>query len=212
MANDIQAHIIPNAVAPVAGARISYEDFLNAYDGTHAEWIDGKIVTMSPASKQHQRLVVFLTRLMSQFIESRQVGELFVAPFQMKTGDDFPGREPDILFVANENHDRVRNTHVAGPADLVVEIASPDSLVRDRGEKFSEYERGGVREYWLIDPLRKVADFYRLDGEVYRPAIIDQDGRYQSAVLASFWLRVDWLWQDPPPPLMNAFKELGLVP
>ena len=44
----------------------------------------------------------------------------------------------------------------------MVEIASPESRLRDRGEKFAEYEAGSVREYWLIDRERKEADFYRL--------------------------------------------------
>lgn len=148
--------------------------------------------------------------LLKVYAEVHSAG-VVISACQMKTGDDLPGREPDVLFVAEEHQDRIRNTHVAGPADLVVEVVSPESLVRDRGEKFSEYERGGVREYWLIDPIRKIADFYLLEGGVYRPVALDTEGRYQSAVLAGFGLRVDWLWQDPPPPLMSAFKELGLV-
>ena len=80
----------------------------------------------------------------------------------MKIGPDLPGREPDILFIAREHLDRFRDTYLDGPADLVVEIISRDSRARDRGDKFYEYEQGGVREYWLLDYLRRQAEFYQL--------------------------------------------------
>ncbi|MDQ3665490.1 MAG: Uma2 family endonuclease [Acidobacteriota bacterium] len=108
----------------------------------------------------------------------------------MKTGADLPGREPDILFIANDHLERLKDTHLAGAADVVVEVISPESLVRDRGEKFYEYEKGVVGEYWLIDPLRQLAEFYRLDDGVYRLAPVDEDGIYRSAILPGLWLRV----------------------
>ncbi|MDW8290080.1 MAG: Uma2 family endonuclease, partial [Armatimonadota bacterium] len=80
----------------------------------------------------------------------------------MKTGADLPGRSPDILFVSQQNLHRLKPTYLDGPADLVVEIISPESEERDRTQKFSEYERGGVREYWLIDPEKRLAEFYVL--------------------------------------------------
>ncbi|MEZ5301901.1 MAG: Uma2 family endonuclease [Verrucomicrobiales bacterium] len=75
----------------------------------------------------------------------------------------FPGREPDIIFVASENLGRIKNAFLDGPADLAVEVISPESQGRDRGDKFYEYQAGGVREYWIIDPERQVAEFYRLN-------------------------------------------------
>ncbi|MBI4586646.1 MAG: Uma2 family endonuclease, partial [Planctomycetes bacterium] len=95
---------------------------------------------------------------------------------------------------------------------LAVEVVSPDSRERDRVEKFCEYERGGVREYWLIDPEEKRADFYQLgeDGKC-RLAPAGPDGIYRSAVLPGLWIRTDWLWQEPLPPVMGILKEWGLV-
>ena len=130
----------------------------------------------------------------------------------MKTGPDLPGREPDILFIAREHLDRMRNSYLDGPADLVVEIISPDSRARDRGEKFYEYEQGGVREYWLLDPLRRQAEFYQRgpDG-IFRLVPGGEDGTYRSAVLEGLWLKVEWLWQEPLPPLMSVLREWRLV-
>ena len=121
-----------------------------------------------------------------------------------------PGREPDILFVSREHIDRLKETHLEGPADLVVEIINPESCARDRGEKFYEYEQGGVREYWLIDPLRRQAEFYRRDEDgIYRFMPADKEGIFRSLVLEGLWLKVDWLWKLPT--LLSVLKEWKLV-
>src|SRR5262249_3278327 len=144
---------------PDVPLRMSYEEFLAwADEDTRAEWVDGEVVLMSPASQEHQDLARFLTTILGIFVEERRLGTLLPAPFQMKSGATLPGREPDLLFVTQARHDRLRKSNVNGPADLVVEIVSDDSRTRDRVEKFAEYEQGGVREYWLIDPLVRQAE------------------------------------------------------
>jgi Uma2 family endonuclease len=121
------------------------------------------------------------------------------------------GREPDLLFVAQEHLKRLKETHLDGPADLAVEVVSPESVGRDRGEKFYEYAQGGVPEYWLIDPQTKQAEFYQLEEGRYRVAFSGDEGRYQALVLPDFWLRVEWLWQDPLPAVLDVVRELGLI-
>ena len=60
------------------------------------------------------------------------------------------------------------------------------------GEKFYEYARGGVPEYWLIDPQTEWAEFYRVEGEHYRLVFGGEEGEYRALVLPNFWLRVEW--------------------
>jgi Uma2 family endonuclease len=165
---------------------------------------------MSPISWEHQEVGGFLIALLRLYLASHPVGRLLYEPFQMKTGADLPGRSPDILFVSNEHLHRLKPTHLDGPADLVVEIVSAESAERDRVQKFGEYERGGVREYWLIDPDKRQAEFYQLgeDGR-YVCGFSGGAGVYHSAVLSGFWLRVEWLWQQPP--LIDILREWGLV-
>jgi Uma2 family endonuclease len=132
---------------------------------------------------------------------------VIIAPFQMKLEQ---GREPDLHFVAREHLDRLKETHLDGPADWVVEIVSPESAGRDRGEKFYEYERAGIPEYWLIDPQTKRVEFYQLSPEgQYQLVPPDVEGVYRSAVLPGFWLRVEWLWQ--PPQVLDVLRELALI-
>lgn len=98
------------------------------------------------------------------------------------------------------------------PADLVVEIISQESIERDRGTKFVEYEAAGIPEYWLIDPLRNWAEFYQLDENgCYIPAFAGRQGIYESPMLPGFCLRVDWLWQMPLPPVLDVLREMRLI-
>jgi Uma2 family endonuclease len=211
MTQNIQTQTPTPLTSPASSGKISYEEFLQSEEYVWAEWVDGEVIKLSPASKRHQLLVNFLAALLQHFVEANRLGLIISAPFQMKTGVDLPGREPDILFIASDHLERLKDTYLSGAADVVVEVISPESLVRDRGDKFSEYEKGGVGEYWLIDPIRQLAEFYRLDNGVYRLALVDQDGIYRSTIIAGLWLRVEWLWQEPLPSLMSVLKEWGLV-
>jgi Uma2 family endonuclease len=192
---------------------MSYEEFLAWCDeNTWAEWVDGEVVIMSPVSFFHQDLADFLVAVLRIFIETLDLGWVCSAPFQMRLASLSRGREPDILFVRKDRMSLVQQTYLDGPADLVVEIISPESVQRDREEKFAEYERAGVQEYWLLDPQQKQADFYVLDADGrYRLAAVGDDGMYRSQVLQGFWLKVAWLWQEPLPRVLDVLKELGIT-
>lgn len=193
--------------------KTTYEDFLTQYDSVRAEWVDGEVIMSPPASEHHQNIIGFLVNLLRPYVESRVLGKVLIAPFQMKLGPDLPGREPDLLYVASAHLDRLKETYLDGPADMAVEIVSKESINRDRGEKFVEYEAAGVSEYWLIDPIRQQAEFYRLGADNhYHPVLPDDKGIYHSEVVKGFWLRVSWLWQEPLPHVLEVWKELNLLP
>jgi Uma2 family endonuclease len=188
--------------------KITYEEFLDwADEDTLAEWVNGEVVMYSPASEPHQRIVGFLLTVMRIFVEQRDLGTVLSAPFQMKL--EHSGREPDLVFVAQEHLDRLKETYLEGPADLVVEIVSPESEGRDRGEKFYEYARGGVPEYWLIDPQARWAEFYHLKAGHYRSAFGGDEGVYCAETLPGFRLRVEWLWQEPLPAIEDVLLEVS---
>ncbi len=207
----IDTSLVPSVPTP-PDEKMTYEEFLTRLNGTHAEWVNGKVILMSPASDQHQDIADFLTALLRFFVETHQAGRVLSAPFQMKIRSDFPGREPDVLFIAGEHLDRLHKDHLEGPADLVIEIISPESAGRDRGDKYYEYEQGGVPEYWLIDPIREQADFYQRDARgIFRSVAADGDGRYYSTVLPDLWLDVKWLWERPLPSLLSVLKAWALI-
>jgi Uma2 family endonuclease len=215
MAQEIETETQATTTAATSSptAKLTYEEFLaQADEDVRAEWVNGEVIKLSPPSIQHQRIVSFLAALLQHFVEAHQLGVVIPSPVQMKTGPELPGREPDILFVSNAHRARLKNTYLDGPADLAVEIISPESRARDRGDKFYEYEQGGVREYWLIDPIRKQAEFYQLGADnIYTPAHVADDGLFRSIVLDGLTLKVAWLWQEPLPLLLAVLREWGLV-
>ncbi len=191
--------------------KMSFEEFLEWCDGTWAEWVAGEIVMASAASIQHQQIGGLLEIIMRIYVEAHSLGVVLRAPFAMRMKEIARSREPDLLFIAEARTHLLQKNYLDGPADLAVEIVSPESIGRDRGEKFVEYERVGIREYWLLDPERQSADFYELGADArYHLAWLDND-IFRSQVIPGFWLRTGWLWQTPPPPALDLLRELKIV-
>jgi Uma2 family endonuclease len=182
---------------------MSYEEFLAfGDDTTHAEWVNGEAIVFMPPPLRHQNTLAFLLELLRRFCRIGNFGAIVVAPFEMRIAPEGPSREPDLLFVAREHLDRLTDRKLDGPADLVIEIVSESSAVRDRIEKFAEYQAAGIPEYMILDPRPgwQRVDFYALgpDGK-YQAILPDGDGRYHSHALPGFWFQDDWFWQDPLP-------------
>lgn len=203
--------IQPQTTATTGRGYVTFEEYLEQSSDTRiCEWVDGEIITMPGASFEHQTLSDFLLKVVSFYVESNDLGLVISSPFAMKLEKQRRGREPDILFVSKERKHLFKKTYLDGAADLAIEIISPESVGRDRGEKFVEYEAAGIREYWLIDPERRQVEFYRLNSDGFYQLIATPDGVFQSEVLPGFFLRVAWLWQEPLPTLA-ALKELNLI-
>ena len=203
-----------NGTAPASPEGVpmhmTFDEFLSwDQEGVRAEWVAGEVVLVSPVRAVHQRIAQFLYRLLAAFVDQGDLGELFTSPMLMRLPERPSGREPDVMFIGAVHADRVKETYVDGPADLVIEVVSPESEERNRATKFLEYEAAGVPEYWLIDPLRHEALFYLLgeDGR-YHLSPIGTDGIYHCQVLEGFRLRVDWLWRERLPTPAAALREL----
>ncbi|MBN1994020.1 MAG: Uma2 family endonuclease [Anaerolineae bacterium] len=192
--------------------KFTYEEFLVKYTGTHAEWLDDEVLILPSASNRHQNILTWLLTILTIFIETYDLGLLLPVPFNMQLPSLGRGREPDILFVAQNRLNIVQDTNLSDAADLVIEIISPESIGRDRGEKFVECEAAGVHEYWLIDPDRQQAEFYQLaEAGRYHLSALDDKGRFHSTILPHFWLQVDWLWQEPLPKVLDVARQLGVL-
>jgi Uma2 family endonuclease len=191
---------------------MTWEEFVEWCDeDTWAEWVDGEVIVFVPTSIAHAQLARFLLFLINLFAQVHHLGEVLAAPTLMRLPSRPSGREPDLLFVAREHLDRLRPTWIEGPADLVIEIVSPESEERDWETKRAEYAAAGIPEYWVLDRDKQDAAFFLLgaDGQYHR-APLDEAGIFRSQVLPGFWLRVEWLWQSPTPDL-EAAEALGLL-
>ena len=175
-----------------------------------AEFVFGEVIVYSPVSLKHNRLTWFLGMLLQHFVRKHALGEICGPEFQVRLQ---PGlrRVPDLLFVSRERTEIIRENHVEGAPDLIVELVSPDSEERDWREKYQEYERAGVKEYWVIDPYSQVMVMYRLEEDGHYRRVALEEGVYHSEAVAGFWLRPAWLWQDPLPAVLEIAREMGIT-
>ena len=172
------------------------------------EWVGGSLIEMAPPSPEHGRRMLFLAEILDAFVESNEAGTVFPDGLAMRLDAEVV-RIPDVAFFKKSSLDRIKPTHSEGGADLVVEIVSPESRGRDRGDKYYEYEKAGVEEYWIVDIERRSAEFYRLQDGLYAPVMPDAEGKAHSSALPGFFVRVDWLWSRPK--LLDALRELGVL-
>ncbi len=203
--------VVERAAVAEPPRRMTYEEW-TAWDatleGTKTEWVDGEVIVFMFTTVRHAVMMGFLFNLLSQYAHLTGLGRVFRDQVEMRL--ERAARVPDILFVAAANLERLEATRLRGAADLVVELISTDSFKRDREDKFAQYAEAGVREYWLFDTRQgqRAAAFYQLVDGAYQEMSLDAEGRFWSAVLAGFWLRPEWLWQDPLP---NPWPLVALI-
>ncbi|CEP68866.1 Nuclease, putative, TT1808 [Moorella glycerini] len=183
---------------PLPPGKMTFEQFLIwADEDTLAEWVEGEVVLMTPASLRHQRLAGFLMVILREFVTTYDLGEVLFAPFLVRLPEPLKrAREPDLIFVSKERLYLLKPTYLDGAPDLIIEITSPESLERDRGVKYKEYEQSGVKEYWLIHPDTCQGEFFQLQEGGYRQIYPDEDDVYHSRVLSGFKLRLNKLWEE----------------
>jgi Uma2 family endonuclease len=199
-------------IPPRPPRRMTEEEF-DVWDDDYwtGEWVDGELELMSPVSNQHAQLQNWFIAVLGLFVEARQLGEIRGPEFAMRMPQPRRRRTPDVMFIATDRLSLLTKTYLAGPPDLVVEIVSPESLTRDWRTKHQEYEAFGVREYWIVDSQQEVVEAYRRDAAGRYELIPLVDGRLASQVVPGWFLRPEWLWTQPPAPVLATLRELGVI-
>jgi Uma2 family endonuclease len=147
----------------------SEDAYLDLTDGTNRriELVDGRLEFLPMPTELHQALVGFLYHALLNFVTKHSLGIVPFPPLRVRV----PGgrcREPDLLFLRNENF-HLRSNRIWKGADLLVEIVSGDPKDRKRNyeDKLADYAAANVVEYWIVDPERRTVTVHRLDGERY---------------------------------------------
>ena len=182
---------------------LTAEDFLDWLEpGTFADLIDGEVFMHSPVSIPHARLLNFLDRLLGAYVERHRLGELFreVVAVRLSSENVF---QPDLAFLRAERRSAIRDNHLEGAPDLVVEVLSRRTADRDTGPKFAAYQRHGVMEYWVLDPEALAHRFYRRTGD---DLIEYAQGaaRIESRAVPGFFVMREWLDPESLPPLAES--------
>lgn len=186
-----------------AGLRLTADEyFALPDDGNKYELIDG-VVVMSPSpTPKHQKISGIIYGELYAHIRRNRLG-LLLFETDVRLGRRPDGRDlvyrPEIVFVAASRVAQIGERIAIAP-DLVVEIISPDSRSLDSETKYEDYERAGVREFWLIDPPEERMTFFRLADGRFAPATIAND-RYASEIVSGFELDLSLV--------RDAFRSLG---
>ena len=163
--------------ASSTAVKLTYDDFVHfPDDGKRHELIDGEhYVTPSP-NMGHQRVLGTLHGLIWSYLQTRPLGRVFFAPFDV-VFSTFDVVEPDLLYLSNERAATVLTAdNVRGTPELVVEIASKSTRKRDETIKRRLYERAGVSEYWTVDPMNDAIRVFRREGSRFgRPLELSRE-------------------------------------
>ena len=169
----------------------TYEDYLRLGDEKRYEVINGRLEEMPAPGLEHQRIISRIILIMRGFSDEGNLGEVLPAPFDVILSETVVV-QPDIVFISNETLKDVKQGRLFGPPDLVVEVVSPSSYARDRYEKFSLYEKYGVREYWIVLPRERVIEVWCLkDGKYVLHSVAVGSGEVESCVLKGFKVKVE---------------------
>lgn len=135
-------------------------------DGERAELIDGQIYYMAPPNTRHQRMLNYINTEINMYIRKNNGEcEVFPAPFAVFLNDDDMNYvEPDISVICDKN--KISDKGCQGAPDWVIEIISPSSMAMDYFTKLFQYQKSGVREYWIVDPIKQRITVYFFEKEL----------------------------------------------
>jgi Uma2 family endonuclease len=179
--------------------RLTYDDLVRIPDdGKRHEIIDGvHYVTPSPVLR-HQQLLGRLHLAIGLFLQDHPgIGQVFLSPLDT-VFSPWDVVEPDLLFVAADQLEILTEPNIQGAPALVVEILSPSTRKRDVGIKRRLFDRGGVREYWVVDPKALDVTVYRRlpDGGFPKAAHFSsgEEAKLTTPLLPGWSLSVDKLF------------------
>ncbi len=197
----------PRQVVTTQGL-ITFDQFCDIVDEkVKADLLDGRIFRDSPAIPRHTHVVSRFSHLISSYAEQFNLGEVFGATGTVRLSK-YQGPEPDIFFIRKNRLHIMGEKYFNGPPDLCVEVISKSSRQRDRGRKFVLYAEHGVKEYWIVDPLRNTVEFYENREGEWVEIKPDAQGRLHSKVLPGFWFNPKWLAKTLLPTASEMLQEI----
>jgi len=151
----------PKAVKiPEEKVFFTYEDYASLPEGAPYQLIGGKLVMTPAPSPYHQMILKKLGYLLYEFVEKKnKLGEVFFAPIDVYF-DEREVYQPDIVFISKERLNIVGEKKIESAPDLVIEIISEATAYYDLKHKKNVYEKYGVKEYWIVDPIEKSIEVY----------------------------------------------------
>lgn len=135
---------------------ITLEQYEALPEDVRAEVFEGIVYDMVSPSEIHQTISTELTTILNTYIKSQKGSyRMFHAPFDVKLNDTpLTIVQPDLMIICDKN--KLDGKRCNGAPDFIIEIVSPGNPADDYIRKLYYYKNAGVREYWIIDPRRKM--------------------------------------------------------
>lgn len=139
------------------------DDYYAIPEDVRAELIDGKIYFQAAPSRIHQKILSEMHTVINNYIKSNGgFCDIYPAPFAVKLCQDRKTIvEPDISVICDRN--KLTDQGCTGAPDFIVEIVSPGNSSHDYVLKLNLYMAAGVREYWIVDPMKQTVFVYHLE-------------------------------------------------
>ncbi|WP_341959918.1 Uma2 family endonuclease [Planococcus maritimus] len=148
----------------------------------------------------HQRIISRLCIALGTHLGSlhgNKSYEVFTAPFEVDLCKYFETAtviQPDLTII--EGQHKLRHRGLKRAPELVVEVLSFESALRDRVIKYKLYKESGVQEYWIVDPIYKTVEVINLmDKSEVSAATADEEGFLESEYLLNFKLPIQLLFE-----------------
>ena len=133
-----------------AEKKFTYADYVAWPDDERWELIDGEAYNMTPApTVRHQKITGNLYNLLSSHSKKREECFVGIAPTDV-VFSEHDVVQPDVFVVCDQK--KITEANIQGAPDLVIEVISPSTAVKDKREKKALYEKYGVKEYIIVDP------------------------------------------------------------
>jgi Uma2 family endonuclease len=162
------------------------------------ELINGELVKKQSPTFDHQAISREIEFFLVSWNKQSKAGVVYNAPLDVVL-DDGNCYHPDLLYIRKERFfilDK-KERIVIGAPDMVVEILSKSTAADDKGIKKDNYEKFGVREYWLVDPQKKSFEIYSLVDERYRlTSYLEGNGVLKSIVLEGLEIEIETIFKD----------------
>jgi len=177
---------------PAVKEKRTVTDYKLLPEGAPYQLIEGELVMTPSPTTFHQIISGNIFVKMKDVVKEKNSGAVLYSPIDIYL-DDENVFQPDIVFIAKQSRDLIKDDGIHGAPDLVIEILSPSTAYYDLKKKFKIYEKFGVKEYWIVDPEMKSVELFSLteQGKFLLNISLSEQGTVKSGILNGFEITLE---------------------
>ena len=175
----------------------TYQDYLQLPDdGKRYEVINGELIMAPSPITIHQMINMSLSARLFNYVKENELGTILTAPLDVVLNETNV-YQPDIIFISRERKEIITEKNISGAPDLVIEILSPSTAYYDLFDKKEQYEKFGVKEYWIVDPMRQWIEVYQLkEGKFNLVQKLQKQGKLRSELLKGLTIDLQEIFKE----------------